>query len=360
MISHGLVSGALFLCVGVVYDRMHTLEIAAYGGLVQRMPLYAVAFMVFTLANVGLPGTSGFIGEFLTLIGDVPGQHLGRALAATRHHPVGLLCALSLPPRHLRRDREAEPDGDRSTSLARDRACCRSWLLMLYYGVHPQPIIDASAASIDALIQGFSTRSRRPRPPDYDGAPALRAITTERDIHARDGHSLPVVLPEAVLAAGVLALVLIGALRGERGSIGWSPRSPSACSALVVVIAGGQARPMGVTFYGAFVDDAFTRFMGARVDRLAGDAAAVGRVHAQEKDRRLRIPGAHPALDARHDDADLGQRLHRALSRPRADEPGALRASRPIAGTSCARPKRASNISSSARCRRACCSTAFR
>ena len=69
MVSHGLVSGALFLCVGVVYDRMHTREIAAYGGLVERMPLYAVAFMVFTMANVGLPGTSGFIGEFLTLLG---------------------------------------------------------------------------------------------------------------------------------------------------------------------------------------------------------------------------------------------------------------------------------------------------
>ena len=69
MISHGIVSGALFLCVGVVYDRMHTREIAAYGGLVNRMPLYAFVFMVFTLANVGLPGTSGFIGEFLSLIG---------------------------------------------------------------------------------------------------------------------------------------------------------------------------------------------------------------------------------------------------------------------------------------------------
>src|SRR5204862_4772471 len=69
MISHGLVSAALFLCVGVVYDRMHTREIAAYGGLINRMPLYAAAFMVFTLANVALPGTSGFIGEFLTLIG---------------------------------------------------------------------------------------------------------------------------------------------------------------------------------------------------------------------------------------------------------------------------------------------------
>jgi NADH-quinone oxidoreductase subunit M len=69
MLSHGVVSGALFLCVGVVYDRMHTRDIAAYGGLVQRMPLYAACFLVFTLANVGLPGTSGFIGEFLTMMG---------------------------------------------------------------------------------------------------------------------------------------------------------------------------------------------------------------------------------------------------------------------------------------------------
>ncbi len=83
MISHGLVSGALFLCVGVVYDRMHTREIAAYGGLVQRMPLYALAFMLFTLANVGLPGTSGFIGEFLTLIGAFPVDNLVVAIAAT-------------------------------------------------------------------------------------------------------------------------------------------------------------------------------------------------------------------------------------------------------------------------------------
>ena len=69
MISHGIVSGALFLCVGIVYDRMHTREIAAYGGLVNRMPLYALVFMVFTMANVGLPGTSGFVGEFMTLLG---------------------------------------------------------------------------------------------------------------------------------------------------------------------------------------------------------------------------------------------------------------------------------------------------
>jgi NADH-quinone oxidoreductase subunit M len=69
MISHGFISGALFLGVGVIYDRMHTREIAAYGGLVNRMPVYALIFMLFTMGNVGLPGTSGFVGEFLTLAG---------------------------------------------------------------------------------------------------------------------------------------------------------------------------------------------------------------------------------------------------------------------------------------------------
>ncbi len=93
MISHGIVSGALFLCVGVVYDRMHTREIAAYGGLVNRMPVYAFVFMVFTLANVGLPGTSGFVGEFLSLIGTFK---INIPVATHRHvrrDPVGGLCA---------------------------------------------------------------------------------------------------------------------------------------------------------------------------------------------------------------------------------------------------------------------------
>jgi NADH-quinone oxidoreductase subunit M len=69
MISHGFISGALFLCVGVIYDRMHTREIAAYGGIVNRMPSYALVFLLFTMGNVGLPGTSGFVGEFLTMAG---------------------------------------------------------------------------------------------------------------------------------------------------------------------------------------------------------------------------------------------------------------------------------------------------
>src|SRR5204863_2239595 len=83
MISHGIVSGALFLCVGVVYDRMHSREIAAYGGLVNRMPLYASVFMLFTMANVGLPATSGFIGEFLTLLGAFQSNTWVAVLATT-------------------------------------------------------------------------------------------------------------------------------------------------------------------------------------------------------------------------------------------------------------------------------------
>jgi len=69
MISHGVVSAALFLCVGVIYDRMHTRQISFYGGLVNKMPTYATVFMIFMLASVGLPGTSGFIGELLVILG---------------------------------------------------------------------------------------------------------------------------------------------------------------------------------------------------------------------------------------------------------------------------------------------------
>jgi NADH-quinone oxidoreductase subunit M len=83
MLSHGVVSGALFLSVGVIYDRMHTREISAYGGLVNRMPVYAACLMVFTLANIGLPGTGGFIGEFLTMLGAFHVQTWVAIFAAT-------------------------------------------------------------------------------------------------------------------------------------------------------------------------------------------------------------------------------------------------------------------------------------
>jgi NADH-quinone oxidoreductase subunit M len=154
MVSHGLVSGALFLCVGVLYDRMHTYEIAAYGGLVNRMPRYAVVMMVFTLANVGLPGTSGFIGEFLTLIGAfqaVPGV----AWFAT----IGVILSAAYALYLYRRVVFGVLDKPNLMNI-RDLTAREIWtlapllLLTIYYGVHPQPILDASAASIDALVQG--------------------------------------------------------------------------------------------------------------------------------------------------------------------------------------------------------------
>jgi NADH-quinone oxidoreductase subunit M len=83
MLSHGVVSGALFLCVGVVYDRIHTREIDAYGGLVERMPRYALVFMIFTMASIGLPGLSGFVGEFLVLLGAYKADTLVAFVAAT-------------------------------------------------------------------------------------------------------------------------------------------------------------------------------------------------------------------------------------------------------------------------------------
>ncbi len=157
MISHGLVSGALFLCVGVVYDRMHTRDIAAYGGLVQRMPRYAVAFMVFTLANVGLPGTSGFVGEFLTLIGTFQ-ANAWVALFATTGVILSAAYALYLYRRVIFGVIE-KPNLMGIVDLSGREIAILAPLLVLtvYYGVHPQPIIDASSASIDALIKGFNS-----------------------------------------------------------------------------------------------------------------------------------------------------------------------------------------------------------
>ncbi len=85
MLSHGLVSGALFLCVGVMYDRVHSREISAYGGVINTMPKFAAFMVLFALANSGLPGTSGFVGEFLVILAVVQGQRLVRISGG--HHP---------------------------------------------------------------------------------------------------------------------------------------------------------------------------------------------------------------------------------------------------------------------------------
>jgi NADH-quinone oxidoreductase subunit M len=154
MVSHGLVSGALFLCVGVVYDRLHTREISAFGGLVNRMPRYAFVFMIFTMANVGLPGTSGFVGEFLTLIG-VFQSNTWVALFATTGVILSAAYALYLYRRVIFGVLE-KPALLTIEDLTLREAFCLGPLLLLtiWYGVHPQPILDASAASVEQILQG--------------------------------------------------------------------------------------------------------------------------------------------------------------------------------------------------------------
>ena len=157
MVSHGLVSGALFLCVGVVYDRMHTREIAAYGGLVRNMPLYAVAFMVFTMANVGLPGTSGFVGEFLTLLGTFA-SNSKVAFFATFGVILSAAYALYLYRRAIFGVLDKPELANIKDLSGREIALLGPLVvLVIYYGVHPGPILDASAASVAELVK--STQS---------------------------------------------------------------------------------------------------------------------------------------------------------------------------------------------------------
>ncbi|MDA9530303.1 NADH-quinone oxidoreductase subunit M [Bradyrhizobium sp. CCBAU 25338] len=157
MISHGIVSGALFLCVGIVYDRLHTREIAAYGGLVNRMPLYAMTFMVFTMANVGLPGTSGFVGEFMTLLGtfkvSIPtaffasfGVILSAAYALWLYRKV-VFGALVKPSLMSMKDLTF-------------RECLTLFpmiALTILFGVYPKPVLDMSAASVQQLVNNYNT-----------------------------------------------------------------------------------------------------------------------------------------------------------------------------------------------------------
>jgi NADH-quinone oxidoreductase subunit M len=155
MISHGLVSGALFLCVGVIYDRMHTRDIDAYGGLVNRMPVYATVFLVFTMANVGLPGTSGFVGEFLTLLAAFQ-VNVWVAAFATTGVILSAGYALWLFRRVVwgaltRSTLRSIMDLDRreATILA------PLVILVIVFGVYPGPILDACSASVSALVNSY-------------------------------------------------------------------------------------------------------------------------------------------------------------------------------------------------------------
>jgi NADH-quinone oxidoreductase subunit M len=155
MLSHGLVSGALFLCVGIVYDRMHTREIAAYGGLVNRMPLYAAVFMVFTLANVGLPGTSGFVGEFLTLIGTFQVNTWVVFFAAT-----GVILSAGYALWLYRRvifgvlDKESLK-GILDLSGREIAILAPLVVLTIFFGFYPAPILHVTSAAVDQLVSNY-------------------------------------------------------------------------------------------------------------------------------------------------------------------------------------------------------------
>jgi NADH-quinone oxidoreductase subunit M len=155
MLSHGFISGALFLCVGVIYDRMHTREIDAYGGLVNRMPAYALIFMFFTMANVGLPGTSGFIGEFLTLAG-IFQVNTWVALVATSGVILSAAYALWLYRRVVFGDLIKESLRSITDMTTREKAIFAPLVAMtLLLGVYPSLVTDITGPSVSALINNY-------------------------------------------------------------------------------------------------------------------------------------------------------------------------------------------------------------
>ena len=156
MLSHGFISGALFLCVGVVYDRMHTREIAAYGGLVHRMPLYAFLFLFFTMGNVGLPGTSGFVGEILAMTGAFKTNSWIAFFAA-----FGVILSAAYALRLFRQVVYGDLTKEALMGIAdvdrRELASLGVLLAFaLYLGVNPGPALSVFAPSVDLLLETYN------------------------------------------------------------------------------------------------------------------------------------------------------------------------------------------------------------
>ncbi len=160
MLSHGVISAALFLCVGVVYDRLHSREISRYGGLVHRMPVYAAVFMVFMLGSVGLPGTSGFVGEFLVLVGAFQ-VNTWLALLATTGIVLGAAYMLYLYRRVIFGELTKE-DLKTMTDLSRREIAIFAPLVAatLWMGVWPEPFLDVMHASVANLIENYEVALR--------------------------------------------------------------------------------------------------------------------------------------------------------------------------------------------------------
>ncbi|MBI1199146.1 MAG: NADH-quinone oxidoreductase subunit M [Phenylobacterium sp.] len=155
MLSHGVISGALFLCVGVIYDRMHTREIAFYGGLVNRMPWYAAVFMLFSMGNVGLPGTSGFVGEILSMTGAYKASTWTAILAATGVI-LSAVYMLTLYRRVVFGTIE-NPKLETITDLDWREIVIFAPLIVatLFMGVQPNSVFNLTASSVDQLVRVY-------------------------------------------------------------------------------------------------------------------------------------------------------------------------------------------------------------
>jgi len=170
------VSAALFLCVGVIYDRMHTREISAYGGLVNRMPIYAFCFMVFTMANVGLPGTSGFVGEFLTLLSAFR-VNTWVAFFATSGIILSAAYALWLYRRIIFGELEKPPLRGITDMTPREITVMAPLVILtIFFGFYPAPVLDVTAASVKRLVANYESAIRA----DAISGPAKSAEANRR------------------------------------------------------------------------------------------------------------------------------------------------------------------------------------
>jgi NADH-quinone oxidoreductase subunit M len=152
MISHGFISGALFLCVGVLYDRVHSRQISDYGGVVNTMPIFAAFMVLFAMANAGLPGTSGFVGEFMVILASFKANFWFAFLAATTLI-LGAAYSLWMVKRVVFGDIANDNVRDLEDVNAREFVILASLAVMvLFFGLYPAPLVDVMHASIDNLL----------------------------------------------------------------------------------------------------------------------------------------------------------------------------------------------------------------
>ena len=308
MLSHGIVSGALFLVVGVVYDRIHTREIARYGGLADRMPLYALTFMIFTLASIGLPGTSGFVGEFLVIVGALQ-VNFWLALLGAMGMILGVAYMLYLYRRVIfgrltKEDLRAILD----LSPREIAVFVPLILLTLWMGIYP-----SSFTGLLGRLGGGDGAA--PHGGAGAGGPGGGSAAL---------MNWAIALPEIALSVVAMAILIFGVLRRDDTFFLTSMFALGGflLAALLVLTA-----TRGVGYHGQFV---VRRVLQLREDPGAGGRGAradpVARLQPQEPHRALRISRADAAVRHRHDGDGIGLEPDDAVSRARTAIARALRA----------------------------------